>query len=201
MSIRPIVARPIRELMIFIDGGYLRKGLEHFFGEGNDQISYVKLRDYIVTVVDSQGLKSDIIRAYYYDGIVDPLEEPEKYQYQNAYFDDIRKRKFFEVRLARNKLCGTGYRQKGVDILISVDMLTKAYMGHYDIAAFLGGDDDFLDLVSAVKNLAGKRVYGFYFDHNVSSALADCFDVECNLTKQKLKVMVPKLKKVTNNKT
>lgn len=85
--------------------------------------------------------------------------------------------------------------------MISVDMLTKAYLGHYDIAAFLGGDDDFLDLISAVKNLAGKRVYGFYFKHNVSSALADCFDVECSLTIEKLKPMVLKFKKVAKKET
>lgn len=65
-------------------------------------------------------------------------------------------------------------------------MLSKGYLRHYDIAAFLGGDNDFLDLISAVKNSAGKRVYGFYFPHNVSKSLADCFDVESKLIRERM---------------
>jgi uncharacterized LabA/DUF88 family protein len=192
-----LVTRPVKQLMIFIDGGYLRKGLEHFFGQGNDKINYVKLRNHIISVVDSQGIKSDIIRAYYYDGIVNPTENLPKHKTQDVYFEDIRLRKLFEVRLARNKPSVSGYKQKGVDVLIAVDMLSKAYLGHYDIAAFLGGDDDFLDLVSAVKNLGGKRVFGFYFKHNVSPDLAKCFDVESILTEKTLRIMVPKIAKKT----
>jgi uncharacterized LabA/DUF88 family protein len=73
-------------------------------------------------------------------------------------------------------------RQKGVDVLMAVDMLSKGYMKHYDIAALIAGDDDFLDLIYAVKNLAGRRVFGFFFGHNVSARLKDCFDVENKLT-------------------
>jgi len=180
--------------MTFIDGGYLRYGLKRMFG--HDHIDYAKLRNHIVAVVDSQGIKSELIRAYYYDGIVDPLVDEQEHRRQNKYFEKIRSKKSFEVRLGRVKQTQDSPRQKGVDILIAVDMLTKAYLEHYDVAAFLGGDDDFLDLISAVKNLAGKRVHGFYFTHNVSPDLADCFDIESKLTKDKLQPMMkmrPKL--------
>jgi uncharacterized LabA/DUF88 family protein len=46
-----------------------------------------------------------------------------------------------------------------VDTLIAIDMISKAYENHYDVDILLAGDDDFLDVVNAVKN-AGKRVYG-----------------------------------------
>ena len=55
-------------------------------------------------------------------------------------------------------------------------MLSKAYLNHYDTAILVGGDDDFLDIVQAVKNNTGKKVVGAYFQHNVSSALADNVD-------------------------
>ena len=60
-------------------------------------------------------------------------------------------------------------------------MLTKAYQDHYDSAAFLGGDDDFIDLIESVKEAAGKRVYGFYFKHTVSQRLLEKFDVKLDL--------------------
>ena len=60
------------------------------------------------------------------------------------------------------------YRQKGVDVLLAIDMLSMAFQNHYEIAIFLGGDDDFVDLINAVKNSAGKRVFGFYYPHRIS---------------------------------
>jgi len=174
--------------MIFIDGGYLRNGLKVLFRDENvdKKIDYGKLREYLVRVVASQGTRPELIRAYYYDGIVDPRGDPDGYEEQDAYFDRIRSKKQYEIRLGRLIKTEKGSRQKGVDILIAVDMLSKGYLRHYDIAAFLGGDDDFVDLITAVKNSAGRRVYGFYFSHNISPRLANCFDVESKLTRQKL---------------
>ena len=71
---------------------------------------------------------------------------------------------------------GSGsYKQKGVDILMAIDMLTKAYESHYDVAVLLAGDDDLVDLVKAVKD-AGKRVYGAFFKASCSKRLRDSFD-------------------------
>ena len=179
---------PFRRVMIFIDGGYLRSGLKALFRDKNVDkiIDYGKLREYLVRVVASQGTRPELIRVYYYDGIVDARDAPEEYEEQDAYFDRIRSKKQYEIRLGRLIKTEKGFRQKGVDILIAVDMLSKGYLKHYDIAVFLGGDDDFVDLITAVKNSAGRRVYGFYFSHNVSHRLANCFDVESKLTRQKL---------------
>ena len=73
------------------------------------------------------------------------------------------------------------HEQKRVDILIAIDMLTKAYQHHYDIAVFVGGDDDFTGLVEAVKEQAGKRVVGFYFPRHTSKRLLDEFDSQIDL--------------------
>lgn len=40
----------------------------------------------------------------------------------------------------------------GVDTLIAIDTVTKAYQNHYDVAVLLEGDDDFIDVVKAMKN-------------------------------------------------
>jgi uncharacterized LabA/DUF88 family protein len=54
-------------------------------------------------------------------------------------------------------------------------MLSKAYEDHYDIAVLISGDEDLLDVVTAVKN-AGKRVYGAFIPSLISEELKYCFD-------------------------
>ena len=132
----------------------------------------------------------ELIRAYYYDGRADPKEQREKYDEQERYFAKIRKNKSYELRLGRQVKTEDGDRQKGVDILLTLDMLSKGFLRHYDIAAFLGGDDDFQDLIYAVKNLVGRRVFGFYFSHNTSREMKESFDVEIVLDKTKVKDIV-----------
>ena len=72
------------------------------------------------------------------------------------------------------------FKQKGVDTLIAIDMLSKAYENHYDVAVLLAGDEDFLDVVNSVKN-AGKRVFGAFFEKHISPELKDSFDKRLHL--------------------
>ena len=73
-----------------------------------------------------------------------------------------------------------------MDTLLAVDMLTKAFLNHYDTAYLLAGDDDFTDLVQNVKMYTGKQVYGVYFTKSISQDLLNCYDIKQNLDKQNL---------------
>ena len=73
-------------------------------------------------------------------------------------------------------------KQKGVGTLIAIDMLSKTYENHYDVAVLISGDHDFLDLVRAVKN-TGKQVFGVFSEKTTSSDLKDSFDREFDLEK------------------
>ena len=179
----PVGPIELRRMMIFIDGAYLRKGFHEMFG--HDKINFAKLKDFLARIRISRRLEGELVRVYYYDAMVEPSDE--KYEEQWKYFDEIKKIPFYQVRLGRLVRTEEGtYRQKGVDILMSVDMLTKAYQNHYDIAVLVGGDDDLVDLVNAVKDLAGKRVYGFYFPKSVSKGLLDSLDEGIPLEKSNL---------------
>jgi len=97
--------------------------------------------------------------------------ETHKYKEQTDYVHRIREHSHFEVGLGRLKKDGKGgFRQKGVDTLIAIDMLTKAYENQYDIAGLISGDEDLLDVVMAVKN-TGKLVYGAHFSNHISEEL------------------------------
>lgn len=170
--------------MIFIDGGYLREGLKRLFG--HDRIDFSSLLSIFKSLAAEERIHPEIIRVFYYDAIVDPLDDQAEHKKQQEYFSNIRKCPQYEVKLGRLIKTKDNYRQKGVDILISLDMITKAYMNHYDIAILIGGDDDFVDLVRAVKDLAGKRVYGAFYREQVSQNLSDSFDKRFPLTKDLL---------------
>lgn len=134
-------------------------------------------------------MQPDLIRVFYHDAIVEP--KGADYEKQREYFDAIRESPRYEVKLGRLIRTGGGdFRQKGVDILLAVDMLSKAYLNHYDIALILAGDDDYVDLIRAVKDGSGKRVYGAFFPNNASKGLVESFDERIELTENIIKQAV-----------
>jgi hypothetical protein len=80
--------------MIFIDGGYIRKIFNDLFGD--DNIHYWKLRNDLqkwYNEIPSNAYRTNLIRAYYYDGIADESEED--YLQQRKYFDELREKCVF----------------------------------------------------------------------------------------------------------
>jgi len=201
---------PDYKVMVFIDGGYLRKKISEF--SPDYKINYPRLAHLL-----SQHWKGGIaaieprlIRSYYYDGMpsfeqLDTISDFDlessatefvdaKYKKQKEYLDKIDKLDFFEVRKGHLILSTKGnvynyknweWRQKGVDSLIAIDMITKAYQGQYDLGILVAGDLDFLEIVKATKNV-GVRVMGAYFPKNINLELANSFDKKYVLEKTAL---------------
>ncbi len=169
-----------RRVMVFIDGGYLRKAIMEMFS--HDRIDFTSLARQLLPAGAIRGgsIQGDLVRAYYYDAIVDAVEEREKFIEQENYFEQIRRHNFYEVKLGRLIKTKDGYRQKGVDVLLAIDMISKAYLDHYDIASLLGGDD-LVDVVKAVKD-TGRRVFGAFFA-GCSKRLIESFDFRKEITK------------------
>ena len=63
-----------------------------------------------------------------------------------------------------------GKKSKQVDIQLSVDMLSNAYMNNYDVAILVTGDKDYIPLVQEVQRL-GKPVYLSFIESGLSTAL------------------------------
>ncbi|MBI4344354.1 MAG: NYN domain-containing protein [Euryarchaeota archaeon] len=174
--------------MIFIDGGYLRESFKKLFGHDRIQYGFLSRRLFekvsgSITggATGTAGLQLELRRVYYYDAIVTPKEE--EFDQQNKYFAAIEENPDYEVKLGRLiRLGDGGFRQKGVDILLAIDMINKAHLNHYDIALLLAGDDDYLDLVKTVKDISGKRVFGAYDTSSASKRLIKSFDRRIELT-------------------
>lgn len=191
---RRIIAGPTRSyrsVMIFVDGGYLREGLKKEFGDDRISLGGFKvLVNHLIGRVGNARIRGELIRTYYYDAIVDESEK-KKRQEQSSFFNQMQNLPLCTVRLGRLVKTAEGYRQKGVDIMMAIDMLSKAYANHYEIAILLAGDGDFVDLVEAVKD-AGKRVYGAYLAEHVSKDLRESFDLMITLTEEELKSLISK---------
>jgi uncharacterized LabA/DUF88 family protein len=56
-------------------------------------------------------------------------------------------------------------KTKGVDIALTKDMLSNAFLDNYDLAVLVAGDADYVPLVAEVKRL-GKVVLTAFFDEN-----------------------------------
>ena len=175
--------------MMFIDGAYLRNEVKEKFG--HDNIKFHSLPNFLAPRSASGTFDLELIRVYYYDAIVDFKENSKKHIEQETYFNNLRKIGGYEVKLGRLIKTGNGkYRQKGVDVLLAVDMISKAHLNHYDIALLLAGDDDYLDMVKSIKDFTGKRIYGAYFERNASQRLVESFDMRIPITEDKVTLIV-----------
>jgi uncharacterized LabA/DUF88 family protein len=178
------VSKPLERTMVFIDGAYLRKMCDCLFKSDSLDFTKVfwKIREAFSICFVGQ-FQLDLIRVYYYDAIVD--KKHREFDRQEAYFSAVRKTPLFRERLGR--LVGEKpFRQKGVDILMATDALTKAYRNQYDTAIFFVGDGDFIPLIEAI-NDAGKKTICIYGPVNTSQDLVEIFDMSMKMGQSELK--------------
>ena len=177
------VPKPFERVMVFIDGGYLRELCDKHFGEKNvlytrARSAFARLSWNFKRMFDTYGenpFRANLIRIYYYDAIVEG-SHPD-HGAQRKYFDSIDDQYAYTVRLRRLvESSKEGFKQKGVDVLMAIDALTKAYRNHYDSGMFMTGDGDFVPLVEAVKD-AGKKTMIIYHPSNCSEDLIRCCDM------------------------
>jgi uncharacterized LabA/DUF88 family protein len=179
-------SKPFERVMVFVDGAYLRKHCKDFWG--SDKIKWGKLSWTFIRMFNTYGenpFNANLIRIYYYDAIVP--ETDADFIGQKEYFENISCNYAYTVRLGIVKRSSRREdRQKGVDILMTVDALTKAYEHHYETGMFLLGDGDFKPLVEAVKD-AGKKTIGIYYPPTCSRDLVRTFDMRIFLDKNAFK--------------
>jgi len=150
-------------VMIFIDGSNLYHCLKQELGAV--RIDMGKL----VTKLCSDRR---LIRTYYYNAPINQGGDPEAYQSQQRFFERLRRIPYFEVKLGRLEKRPDGdLVEKGVDIMMAVDMLQLAHRNVYDTAILVTGDGDFDYVVRLVKDL-GKHVENAFVQSGHSRALS-----------------------------
>lgn len=143
--------------------------------------------------LEDNQFQANLVRIYYYDALVDK-KNPE-YITQKEFFDSIDGKRFCTVRLGRLvRSSKKRFKQKGVDILMAIDAVSKAHQDQYDTGVFLVGDGDFIPLVEAVKD-AGKKTFLLCHPDSTSADLMRCFDIRIFFRESDMKLWVDERQK------
>lgn len=162
-------------LMIFIDWAYVVACVRDIPGETR-VVDVGKFASVL-----ARGRR--VIRTYLYDGKIEntPTEAwktrqaaQQRLEAALAYVPSI------ELRWGRVQYSAGQFRQKGVDVLLSLDMLRFALKNNYDRAILVSGDGDFADIVKMVKD-EGRTVEVAMFASSKARSLVQAADVLVDL--------------------
>jgi len=88
-------------------------------------------------------------------------KERELYAEKDKFVYRLKKLNRFEVRLGRLQKIGKEFRQKGVDVLLSVDLVRMSWGHQIDKAVLVTGDSDFVPPIKAARD-AGIVIILYY---------------------------------------
>jgi uncharacterized LabA/DUF88 family protein len=139
---------------LFIDGGHLREGFKTWasrcYGtEVQPEISQARF------ALQAIGITGGLEKCFYYDCVDErknEAESPEEFKHrvaaQEELFNSIRRVPGWHVPEGRLVGSRKQSRQKRVDVLLTVEMLSHAFNKNMGHAILIAGDDDFTPLVS-----------------------------------------------------
>ena len=166
---------------IFIDGGYFNKILKSYFNEA--KISYLKLSEKICSDLDLKRL-----RTYFYHCLpIVRKNNPEdliKQSGMQRFLTNIKRLPRFEVKLGKLQLIGNQFRQKMIDVLMSLDITNMSYENQIQHAILIAGDSDFIPAIKKAKDY-GIIVHLYYHPSSVHNEILDEVD-ELHEINQKL---------------
>ena len=138
-------------VMIFIDGSNLYHSLKSQFGHAD-----INFEAFCRKLTGDRNH----VRSYYYNAPIDQTKEAEHYQDQQKFFQDMRRIPYLEVRLGRlvyrNWPSEPPY-EKGIDVMMTTDILLLSFRDTFDTLIMVGGDTDLADALQAVKDM-GRHV-------------------------------------------
>ena len=166
-------SRADERVIVFIDGS----NLYHVLSEvcGRHDVQFGKLSEKLAN-------GRDLRRTYYYNIRQHSERYPETGPEQEKFLHALYDTPYLEVRLGISKQRGEAMVEKGVDVMIAIDLVKNAYADLYDTAILVSGDGDFFPAIQAVKDL-GKHVEVAAFKSNLSAEASRSADLHLNLTK------------------
>ncbi len=135
------------KLAIFIDGAYLDKVLKNEFNE--TRVDYKK-----IPIELCAG--KEILRTYYYhcapyQSNPPTPEESVRFSRAQRFHNALNSLPKFEIRLGKLVYRNGDFTQKGVDTLLSVDLVNLAASGKISDAVLMAGDSDYIPAIKATK--------------------------------------------------
>jgi len=164
---------------IFIDGGYLRALLK---GCNNFPLDYLQFSNKISKIIDAERL-----RTYYYDCLPILKKDNEKsridYDNKKKFVVKLMQLPRFDVKLGELQLIKNVYKQKKIDVMMSLDVAKKCFERQIHYAVLIAGDSDFVPCVEEAKNY-GAIVYLFADKDSLNRELFNNVDEFHSLNKE-----------------
>jgi uncharacterized LabA/DUF88 family protein len=142
-------------VICFIDGSNLFGHLSRAYGSG--KVRFANLCRILA------GPARRLTQWRYYAAPIPQGQTPEehrKYAGQQRFFTAVQRHRKGVLRLARferDHVSGA-LREKGVDVLLAIDLVRLAAENTYDVAIVLSGDGDLVPAVQMAQQIYGKQV-------------------------------------------
>lgn len=161
---------------LFLDAGYLDKVLEF---HGRLRIDYERFSDALCE-------PDERFRTYYYNcppwqGNPPSDDDRARLSSYQAFAHRLNLLNRFVVREGRLQKIGDRFRQKGVDMLLAVDLLRLAYGGRIDRMLLLTADSDFVPAIEAARDTGVVTSLVYAPSLNVHNSLLSAVDERLRL--------------------
>lgn len=167
-------------IFIIIDGNNFYHRLKELKLKNLLDFDYEKFTQFLV------GKRNLVLRKYYIGAIREESRNPKSKELmigQQKLLGKLQKQGW-QIGLGQ-MLKSDGYHEKGVDVLMAVDLLVGAYENLYDTAILVSSDTDLIPAIDKVR-LMKKEMEYIGFSHKPSYALIAHSDARRLLIKEEL---------------
>ena len=141
--------------MVFIDGSNLYKGIRKL-GLSGYKLTTLNFLPFCESFIDKNTQR--VVRIYYYDALLKADWDKSRYKSQQQFHSFLKKHPNLELKFGRLQGTYPNVSEKGIDSLISVDMIKFAYNNSYDIGILISADGDYVPAVQLCKDM-GKNIW------------------------------------------
>lgn len=154
----------MKETIIFLDAGYL-SFISKYFGNGK-HLKY-KIENFCKNLAKQRGLNCKKIYLYLAPPFQSPVPTSEENNRKANYDKFIEKLKSVKpeviIREGRCQKIDESFQQKGVDTLMTMDLLKVSQKKEVDNIIILTADTDFVPIIKEIKNDFKIKIMLAYF--------------------------------------
>lgn len=161
----------IEETLVFIDGGYLSK-ISKYLGQGKYlRIDFIKFARYLAK-------KQHFFCKHLYFYTAPPFQSQKPTQDEakrkasyDSFITQLRKIKEITIREGRLQKIDHTYTQKGVDTLMTIDLLREPLQQKIKTIIILACDTDFVPVLNTLRQQHHIKIILYYFTDKTRNSL------------------------------
>jgi len=164
-------------IMIFLDGSNFYHGMKEL--ARRTPISSAPLDFFKLSRTLAKNRK--LIRTYYYMALHTERDNPERWRKQQNFLVHLQETAYLALRTKPLIRRGGTLMEKGIDVMLAVDLMRFGRLNSYDTAILVTGDADFVEAVRDVQDM-GKQVELAHFPFGTASSLRTVCDKSVEMT-------------------